>query len=395
MDIKKRTVELIGIMIVVVFSSVAHAEVGVTDTEILIGSSLALEGHASYLGTQTLRGFTAYINAVNEKGGVNGRKIKILAYNDGYDPDNCVKNTNKLIKEDKVFALSSYVGTPTSVKAMPIIEEAHIPLVGLFTGAEALREPPKRYIFNVRASYYQETAGIVTHFWEDLGFRDIAVFYQNDAFGTAGLKGVELALEKYKAKPIVTASYERGSEDVGPALKTIREKNPEAIVMVGVYGPCARFIQGSKWLGFDPYFHCVSFVGANQLAHLLGTGKDNDGVVVTQVVPPPESNLPGIQEYRACFEKYTKKDFPEDTPNFVSLEGFVNAKVLVAILNKLGKDVTRENFIKAAESLKNFDTGIGTNLTFGDQDRRGLDMIYFTVIKSGKYEVVTDWKKLR
>ncbi len=394
---KKCIIKLAVIAAVLVLFNISElkAEVGVTDTEILIGSSLALEGHASYLGTETMNGFMSYIHAINEQGGVHGRKIRVIAYNDSYAPEECVKNTNKLIQEDKVFALASYVGTPTSIQAVPIIEKSGVPLVGLFTGAEVFRKPVKNHVFNIRASYYEEAAGIISHFWEDMGLRKIAVLYQNDDFGTSGLKGVELALAKYKSEPVSRASYERGTEDVSPALKTIRQANPEAVVIIGVYAPTARFIMGAKWSGFDPYFHCISFVGADKLANLLGTGNDSDGVIVTQVVPPPESHLTGIEEYRNCLAKYIQKENLNVVPNFVSLEGFINAKALVLILNQLGKDVTREGFVKTAESLKDVDLGIGANLSYSVEDHQGLDKVYFTILKNGKYETITDWSKVK
>ncbi|MCP3930143.1 MAG: ABC transporter substrate-binding protein, partial [Bacteroidetes bacterium] len=166
-----------------------HAEVGITDTEIHIGSSLPLEGNLSYLGTQTMHGAMAYIKHINESGGIHNRTIKVTTYNDSYDPATCEKNTKTLINQDKVFALSSYVGTATSAKIVPVIEEAKVPLIGIFTGAEFLREPVKKYVFNIRSSYYEETAGIIDNFWNELGLRKIAVLYQNDAFGEAGLKG--------------------------------------------------------------------------------------------------------------------------------------------------------------------------------------------------------------
>lgn len=228
-----------------------------------------------------------------------------------------------------------------------------------------------------------------------MGLRKIAVLYQNDDFGTSGLKGVELALAKYKSEPVSRASYERGTEDVSPALKTIRQANPEAVVIIGVYAPTARFIMGAKWSGFDPYFHCISFVGADKLANLLGTGNDSDGVIVTQVVPPPESHLTGIEEYRNCLAKYIQKENLNVVPNFVSLEGFINAKALVLILNQLGKDVTREGFVKTAESLKDVDLGIGANLSYSVEDHQGLDKVYFTILKNGKYETITDWSKVK
>lgn len=367
-------------------------ETGVTDTEIVIGTSLALEGHASFLGTQTFHGAMSYIQHINESGGVNGRTIRVVSYDDSYDPPKCVANTTKLITEDKVFALFCYVGTPTSVQAMPIVTENKVPLVGLFTGADALRNPVKREIFNIRSSYFDETGGIVKHFWEDMGLRKFAVFYQNDAFGQAGLKGVELALDKVNSKPVVTATYERGSDQVADALATIRGAEPEAVIIIGVYGPTATFIRSAKWSGFNPYFHTVSFVGAEQLAELLGVGRDSNGTIVTNCVPPPGSDLPTVMEYRELLQKY----YPGDKPNFVSLEGFVNAKVLVSMLQNAGRDVTRDALIAAGEAMKDLDIGLGdAKLTFGPDDHQGLDAVYYTVIKDGKYETISDFTTLK
>ena len=194
---------------------------GITHDQILVGSSLALGGHAGYLGTQTLHGATAYLNHVNDNGGIHGRKIKVIAYDDGYDPPLCVANTQKLIVQDKVFCLFGYVGTPTTVKIVPLVEDARIPVVGMFTGANALREPLKRYLINVRASYYQETGAAVKHLVEKMKLSKIAVFYQYDAYGFDGLKGTEIALKPYGLVPVATGSYIRGTLDVEEGLEKI------------------------------------------------------------------------------------------------------------------------------------------------------------------------------
>jgi branched-chain amino acid transport system substrate-binding protein len=185
---------------------------GITDDEILVGSSLALGGHAGYLGTQTLHGALAYIKHVNQQGGIHGRRIKVIAYDDGYDPPRCVANTQRLIIQDKVFSLFCYVGTPTTVKILPLVEEARIPVVGMFTGANALRDPLNRYLINVRASYYQETGAAVKHLVETMKLKKIAVFYQYDAYGFDGLKGTEIALRptawcRWPQAPIFAAPW--------------------------------------------------------------------------------------------------------------------------------------------------------------------------------------------
>lgn len=360
---------------------------GVTESEIVIGSSLALEGHASYLGTQTLHGAMAYINFINDKGGIFGRKIRVVSYDDSYDPTKCLVNTQKLILNDKVFMLFCYVGTPTTVKIIPLVEEAKIPLLGMFTGANALRDPLNRYLINIRASYYQETSAAVNHLVNGLGIRRVAVFYQYDAYGFDGLKGTEIALKKYGLVPVATGTYLRGTLDIEEGLEKILEANAEAVVMIGTYNPCAKFIKMARAKGGNAIYYNVSFVGAKELARRLG--REGDGVLMTQVVPPPEQTqsqtlLKGVKEYIALLKYY----YPDEEPGFVGLEGFMNAKVLVEGLKRSGKNLTRDTFIKSIESIREFDLGISNPLSFSDTDHQGLEKVYFTHIEKGKFVLV-------
>jgi branched-chain amino acid transport system substrate-binding protein len=357
---------------------------GITDNRILIGSSLALGGHAGYLGTQTLHGAMAYLNHVNAQGGIHGRKIEVISYDDGYDPPRCVTNTQKLIIQDKVFALFCYVGTPTTVKILPLVEEAQIPVVGMFTGANALREPLNRYIINVRASYYQETGAAVKHLVEVMKLTRIAVFYQYDAYGFDGLKGTEIALRPYGLVPVATGTYIRGTLDVEDGLEKIMAAQAEAVVMIGTYEPCAKFIRLANARQFSPVFYNVSFVGADELARILG--RIDETIIVTQVVPPPEvsgadTKLWGAREYIQLLQQY----FPSDHPNFVSLEGYINAEVLVEGLKRAGRELDREKFIEAIESIHELDLGIDNLLSFSPQDHQGLERVYFTHLKDGKF----------
>ena len=364
----------------------SNAEDGVKDNEIILGSSLALDGHLSFLGTQLSHGAMAYINSVNEKGGVNGRMIKVITFNDNYDPATCEANTRKFIEQEKVFALFNYLGTPTTLKALPVIEKAHIPLFALFSGAEVFRHPVIKEVFNVRCSSFQETQAVISKYWDDFGLRKFAVFYQNDAYGESGLKAAEIALEKHGAKPVASGSYKTGTQLITDALTTIRAAAPEVVIMAGTYTPSANFVMSSKWSNFDPYFHSLSFVGAEEFAKLIGTGRDSDGVIVTQGVPPLNSTSLAVKEYHQLL----KKSYPEDAPNFVSLEGFINARVLVAILNKMGSTITREAFIKTAEGQKNLDVGLDHTVSFDPGNHQGSDKVYLTVIKKGEYHLVTD-----
>jgi branched-chain amino acid transport system substrate-binding protein len=357
---------------------------GVTDTEILIGSSLALGGHAGYLGTQTLHGARSYLNYVNELGGVHGRKIRLIAYDDEYDPPKCVYYTQRLVVKDKVFALFCYVGTPTTVKVIPMIQEARIPLVGMFTGAHALREPFHRYLINVRASYYQETAAAIKMMIKEFKFDRIAVFYQYDAYGFDGLEGTELALKSYNLVPVGTGTYIRGTLDVEAGLAKIIQANAQAVVMIGTYDPCAKFIRLARSAGYNPLFYNVSFVGADELARKLGPY--GNGVVVSQVVPPPElpetrQHLIGAKEYARHLKQY----YPTDKPNFVGLEGYLNAMVLTEGLRRAGKALDREGFVDAIDSITDFDLGIANTLSFGPTDHQGLDHVYFTRIEQDKF----------
>jgi len=356
---------------------------GITEDGILIGSSLALGGHAGYLGTQTLHGAFSYIKHINEKGGIHKRKIKITTLDDGYEPARCLYNTQQLILENKVFSLFCYVGTPTTVKIIPLINEAKIPLIGMFTGASRLRHPVNKYLINIRASYYQETKAAVDMIVKNMNLNRVAVFYQYDEYGFDGLRGAEIALKQYDLKPVAKGSYVRGTLDVEAGLEKIIESDAQAVIMIGTYDSCAKFITVAKEREFSPVFHNVSFVGSKELARRLGDA--GEGVIVTQVVPPPKKSssnpsLPGVDEYITLLAKY----YPESKPSFVGLEGYINARVLVEGLKRAGPAITREKFIEAIESINDFDLGILNRLSFGKDDYQGLDRVYFTKIKNGE-----------
>jgi len=371
-------------------AAVEQAVPGVTNEVIRLGSSLALSGHASYLGTQTLRGALCYLRQVNEEGGVHGRKLELVSYDDSYDPTRCLANTQKLIIEDHVFALFCYVGTPTTVKILPMVEDARIPLLGMFTGANALREPFNRFIINIRASYYQETAAAVRHLVKDLGLRRIAVFYQYDAYGFDGLTGTELALKEFGLEPVGRGSYVRGTLDVEEGLTKIADSNAEAVVMIGTYDPCARFIQLAQEGGFFPIFYTVSFVGAEELARQLVL-EPQPVVIMSQVVPPtdgPDAQGAGsAQEYVQLLAKF----YPDDKPNSVGLEGYFNARVLVEGLRRAGRNLTREGFISAIESIHDYELGTGQTVSFGPENHQGMERVYFTRLLDGRFTRVDSW----
>ena len=371
--------------------------VGVTEDEIIIGSSSALSGHASFLGTQTIHGSLAYINEINSEGGIYGRKIKLIAYDDSYDPEKTVSNTQKLINKDRVFVLFDYVGTPTSVKVIDMIHQSEIPSLGFFTGAEALRVPFRPYIFNVRDSYYEEAESAVAYFVDKLGHEKVAIFYQEDAFGLAVLKGAQLALNDRNMKPVATATFHRGTLDVEEAAQVIKESGAQSIIMVGTYSPLAKFVKSFEKESLFPYFHTVSFVGSEAFAKELiqvqniSTSK-YEKIIVTQVVPSPYSeNFQAVEEYKQLLKKY----YPDDNPNYVALEGFINAKILVKGLKDAGSDLTREKFMNAMELIHNFDIGIEKDLTYSVLDHQGLDGIYYSRLsEDGLFKIFNPYSSI-
>ncbi len=354
------------------------ADNGVTDTEILIGQFAATSGPAAQLGLRMQVGMQSYFKAVNAQGGVGGRSIKLVTRDDGYEPEKAAAAVKALINEDKVFALAGSVGTPTGLAALPILSEANVPLVGMFTGAQSLREPFNRNVFHVRASYFDETERMVQHL-TTLGVKKIAVFYQNDAYGKAGLEGVTRALAKRNTKPVAIATVERNTVDVAKALETILKADPEAVVQVSAYKSCAAFIKQSRAKGYGGQFFNVSFVGSRALADELGEA--GRGVVISQVVPYPyAANTPVVRDYQQRMTEFGQKDF-----DFGSFEGYLTARVLVEGLKRAGKTPTRDGLVAGLESLKKHDFG-GFTVGYSATDHQGSSFTDLTIIgRDGKF----------
>jgi ABC-type branched-subunit amino acid transport system substrate-binding protein len=360
---------------------------GVSDKEILIGSCSALEGPSHFLGTETVNGANAYFGLINEAGGVDGRKLKLIAYDDSYDPAKTQACFDRLMNH-KVFALGFFVGTPTAVKYVPMAENDKIPLVGLFTGAQTLYAPLRHWIINVRASYFDETREQIEGLRKTLGYKKIGVIYPEDAFGAAVLEGVKVALAANGSEPVAVASYQRQTAQVGGAIDTVRAAQPEAVVVVGPSNTVAPILKQSHAKGWKPLFLTVSFVGTDEL--ILEAGSDAEGMVITQVIPPYYlTDLKTVALYRRSLLKYV----PSAQPNFVSLEGFVDAMVLVEGLKRAGKEPTREGLIHGIESIRDFDIGLGPQLKLGysARDHKGFEHVIPTVVRGGRAVPFTDW----
>lgn len=360
----------------------AAAAQGVTNDEIRLGQACALKGQAAGLGTGMQTGLQVWFDKVNAQGGIQGRKVRLISVNDGYEPERSVQAVRNLIEQENVFAIVGSVGTPTAKVTVPVCTEAKVPFLGAFTGAELLRSPYNRYVVNLRASYFQETEQLAQYLVDRTGKRKIACFYQDDAYGQAGLDGIQRALHSRKLELVATGSYKRNTLAVAEGLQAIAAQKPEAIVLVGAYAPCAEFMKQCKEnAGLKDATLCnISFVGTDNLLKSAGTA--GEGSIVSQVVPlPQDTNLPIVKEYLADMQQAGKAA----DVGFISLEGYLVGRLFTTAANQAGKNLTREGLLDTIAAMKSCDLG-GFTLSYGPQDNQGSDAVFLTTIHNGKIE---------
>ena len=383
-----------------------------SDSEIVLGMSAAFSGPSRGLGIELYRGASAYFEHINRGGGIGGRKVVLRTYDDGYQPDPSVENTMTLMLEDEVFALFGYVGTPTVTRVLPMLkkfQERQIYLFFPFTGAQPQRQPPYGdFAFNLRASYRQETAGLVENF-VGIGRRRIAIFYQADAYGRSGWAGVRRALKPYGERIVGEATYRRGSKftsSMRDQVEILKASRPDAIICIGAYAACAAFLRDAVDLGLQVPIANLSFVGSENLLNLIAQGRD-DGerytelLVNSQVVPSYEDvSIPAVKQYQELMERYDprpprellKEDYTSFSRSFVSLEGFLDAKLMAEILYRLGDSPERSALENAVFSIRDFDLGISELVSFGPDRRQGLQKVYYTVVEENRFITLDNWK---
>lgn len=374
---------IVGAAVLNLYSAPLRAEDGVSKDKILFGQVAALNGPAQALGQGMREGLLAAFEEANRTGGIKGRKLELQSIDDSYEPEKTIVATNKAIHEDRVFALVGAVGTPTSKAGQPIATAAKVPFIGPFTGAEFLRNPFNRYVVNVRSSYFQETEAWIEHLTTDLGITRIAILYQDDAFGLAGLAGVKKAMAKRNLALVAEGTFKRNTTAVKSALLEIMKGQPQAVVTVGPYKPIATFIKLARQLKVDAAFVAISFVGSDSLAQELGN--QGAGVVISQVVPfPADRALPVVVAYQAALAAVS----PKSKPGFVSLEGYLVGALVVEALKRVPGEPTREAFLDAIER-EPFDLG-GVKLSFSASQNQGSNQVYFTVLQAdGTFSPVT------
>jgi len=384
-------------------NSVSSAVRGVTGSEIRFGISAPFTGPAKELGQHMKQGIEAAFNVANATGGVYGRQLRLVAADDGYEPARAAVTMKQLYERDQVFGLVGNVGTPTAVVALPYALDRKMLFFGAFTGAGLLRsDPPDRYVFNYRASYAEETAAVVNYLVKvrRLLPEQIAVFAQQDAYGDSGFAGVEKAIRSLRggnASPILRLNYQRNTVDVEDAVAQLQQYNAQlqqkrhfpikAVVMVPTYRAAAKFIEKTRDLYPDMIYTSVSFVGSTALADelmLLGK-KYAAGVIVTQVVPAVDGRSSLVLDYKSALAKY----FPGEAPDYVSLEGYVDASVLIAALQRNGAQLDTESLVGTLENLRDLDVGLGTPVIFSRSDHQGVHKVWGTQLdETGHYQPI-------
>jgi ABC-type branched-subunit amino acid transport system substrate-binding protein len=360
------------------------------EARVLVGVSNVQSGPSRSLGQNLLRGSLAYFDLVNAQGGIFGRKIFILLKDDRYEPDPAVQNTNELIQNENAFFLFDYVGTPTLTRVLPLLkyyEKQKIVNIAPFTGADPQRKPPyDKFVFNIRASYREETRALVQYLYRK-GHRRIGFLGQADAYGKSGEIGVTDALAELDLKPVETVSYRRNQPfetDMTTQVRILRQAGADAVIAVGVYGPCGAFIRDARMAGWDAPVANVSFVGAEVLLDELRRASKTSrkdltiNLLNSQVVPSPGDTLyPLVASYRAHLA-------PENY-GFVTLEGWLNAVVVTEALRRAGPSPSREDFIRALETLHGWDPGLGVNLDFSSTSHQGLHRVWLTRTENGNW----------
>ena len=369
----KRFLAAAVVGVLCVYPLIADEAPGVSDDSILFGQSAAFSGPTRALGRGMNNGILAAFNEVNLGGGVNGRKVELVTRDDAYEPTAAVENTRKLIEEDMVFALIGAVGTPTSRAALPVAVEYRVPYIAPFTGATFLREA-RLSVVNLRASYSQETEEIIRYLVDEQELKDIAIVYQDDSYGRVGYDGVLSAMTRRGMVLGAAGVYPRNTTAVKTALLDVLRASPQAIVVIGSYEPTAELILWTRRLDMDVQFFTISFVGSNALATQLGS--QGGGVFVSQVVPLPQTeDLEIAKQYRAALRAYDA----ELEPGFVSFEGYLAGRMTLAILDRTGRELTREAFLETMRGMSGYDMG-GFELEFGPTDNQGSDAVFLTVI---------------
>lgn len=367
----------------------AKADSGVTPKEVLFGTCLPFEGTAKETGALLLQGVQIYFDYVNDNGGVHGRKLKLVSFNDGYEPDKAIACFNQL-KQAGILAGVMFYGAPPAAKYVPMATAAEIPVIGFGTGPKFIYDPVNHFVFNARASFVDEGADVVDHLVHDMGLKHFGAIFQDDAGGVAILEGIKRGVEKTGASIDAQATYPRNSLDVDAAINQLRTTSLDAVFLLGPFAPAAAVAKRAKELGWKTRFVAVG----SRDPFLKAAGASGEGTIVTQVFPPPEkTDLRSV----ALFHKLLAKYAPGSKATYYGLEAMTNAMLAVEGLKRAGPEPTREKLVEGLESMTGFDAGLGPQFTvkFSKQRHGAFDKAYGTIVRDGRFAVIDDWKTLK
>ncbi len=341
--------------------------------DIVLGQSSDFSSPNSSLPKDHLRGMNAYFDEVNRRGGIRGEKIRLVSLDDAYNPDKTVENVKALIDTHKAVALVGSRGTVNMLKIVPIIQAAGIAHVGNTSSAKSLRDPFVPDVFHIRASGADEIEAAVNHAWT-IGIKKIAIYAQDDASGAEGVAALNASMQKRDAKPVAIALSPRNSTDIAKAVDAVVAAQPQAVILAGLVQTNGAFIQALRAKGANPMFFVLSV--SSGLHDTLK--QDAAGVIVTQVSPYPFTALgsPLVQEYQALISKTADKKF-----SYGSMDGFINAKVIVRALEKTSGPVTRAKIVTALESFTNEDFG-GFSITYSPKSNLGSRFVSITMLRA-------------
>ena len=362
---------------------------GVSDKEIRLGSCSGLTSTVKDLARAHLDGGEAYFNYLNDHGGINGRRIKLFAEDDGYDPEKAIACFNKLQEED-VLAGTLFQGTPPAVKHVVLAEMHKMPIVGIFSPSEILHKPFKKYVFTVRVSSEDQINGIIDGLWDKPAMHKIAVIFQDDALGVGLLKAVKAVLAKRGADVVAQAFVARGSLDVKDAVEQTKAAKPDAVFLACTYPQAAEVAKLAQAAGWKPVFAGVA--GWSE-QYIEKAGDAAEGTLISQLVPSLDrTDLPSVKLYRKLLKEY----FPQLKPDVTGFEGFIDAMVVAEALKRAGKDLNRESFMNALESLHDFDVGLGPEfrVSFSADRHKGFSHDYLTIVRGKKSVRFSDWAEL-
>ncbi len=404
---------LFALLLLILFLAIPGSAADNQLEPIRVGMSGAFSGPIRAMGIEVYRGAMAYFEHVNRRGGINGRPVVFLAYDDAYDPALALENAVRLLERDQVDALFSFVGTPTVTRVLPLLKVYEDRGVSLFfpvTGAEPQRQPPYGgYVFNLRASYAQEVDALVRAFVR-LGKNRFAILYQSDSYGRSGWEGLRNALHRHSLSIVQEATYSRGfrfQQSMSEQVDILRAAEPDVVISIASYAAAAAFIRDARDLDWDVPVANVSFVASESMLELLleqerRTGRSyTQGLVNSQVVPSYEDySLWGVMEYRWIMDQCVcdlpgqiASDPYDPLPySFASFEGMLNAKVFTELVRRIPLDelaVAENGEFEAVPLLINL--GIGEPVFLGAGRRQGMNAVYFSTVRDGRFVPLHDW----